>query len=117
LIEKKISFDLLTNLARSGTTHEADQPIHLTLKDDKVPTAINLAQYAGPEQRFCPAGVYEFVDSATDKTGKALQRNAQNCLHCKVFVWNFFALLSPALTSPVDLRYQGCNSEHCLAST
>ncbi len=79
----KISFDLLTNLARSGTSHEADQPIHLTLKDDTVPTKINLPIYAGPESRYCPAGVYEFVDSTTDKSGKELVRNAQNCVHCK----------------------------------
>jgi electron-transferring-flavoprotein dehydrogenase len=79
----KLTFDLLTNLARSGTTHEPDQPIHLTLKDDRVPTAVNLPQFAGPESRYCPAGVYEYVDSTTDASGKELVRNAQNCLHCK----------------------------------
>lgn len=78
----RISFDLLTNLQRSNTNHEEDQPIHLTLKDEDVPVKVNLALYDGPEQRFCPAGVYEFVDDAK-KGGKRLQRNAQNCLHCK----------------------------------
>jgi electron-transferring-flavoprotein dehydrogenase len=58
----KISFDLLTNLQRSGTNHEEDQPIHLTLKDETVPVLLNLAKYDGPEGRYCPAGVYEFVD-------------------------------------------------------
>lgn len=56
----KISFDLLSSVALSGTNHEGDQPAHLTLKDDSVPVARNLAIYDGPEQRFCPAG--EFVD-------------------------------------------------------
>lgn len=78
----KISFDLLTNLQRSNTNHEEDQPIHLTLKDEAVPVETNLALYDGPEQRFCPAGVYEFVDDdGTHK--KKLVRNAQNCIHCK----------------------------------
>lgn len=54
----KISFDLLSSVALSGTNHEHDQPPHLTLKDDSTPVAQNLAIYDGPEQRFCPAGVY-----------------------------------------------------------
>ncbi|XP_076877810.1 electron transfer flavoprotein-ubiquinone oxidoreductase, mitochondrial isoform X2 [Brachyhypopomus gauderio] len=78
----KISFDLLSSVALSGTNHEHDQPAHLTLKDDGVPVAQNLAVYDGPEQRFCPAGVYEFVPlEAAD--GMRLQINAQNCVHCK----------------------------------
>ncbi|KAK2158696.1 hypothetical protein LSH36_165g02013 [Paralvinella palmiformis] len=76
----KISFDLLSSVALSGTNHDHDQPPHLTLKDDSVPVAKNLAIYDGPEERFCPAGVYEFID--TDQ-GKRLQINAQNCIHCK----------------------------------
>eukprot|EP00003_Mantamonas_plastica_P026385 TRINITY_DN537_c0_g2_i4.p1 TRINITY_DN537_c0_g2~~TRINITY_DN537_c0_g2_i4.p1 ORF type:complete len:386 (+),score=119.48 TRINITY_DN537_c0_g2_i4:887-2044(+) len=84
----KLSFDLLTNLARSGTNHEADQPAHLTLKDDSVPVNVNLKQYAGLENRFCPAGVYEYVakDGAPENPGPddmRLQINAQNCVHCK----------------------------------
>lgn len=52
----KISFDLLTSVALTGTNHEGDQPPHLTLKDDTVPVKKNLAIYDGPEGRFCPAG-------------------------------------------------------------
>lgn len=55
----KISFDLLSSVALSGTNHEGDQPAHLTLKDDSIPVARNLAIYDGPEQRFCPAGEFE----------------------------------------------------------
>uniref|UniRef100_A0A667ZYM7 Electron transfer flavoprotein-ubiquinone oxidoreductase n=1 Tax=Myripristis murdjan TaxID=586833 RepID=A0A667ZYM7_9TELE len=78
----KISFDLLSSVALSGTNHEGDQPAHLTLKDDSVPVARNLAIYDGPEQRFCPAGVYEYVPLETGE-GMRLQINAQNCVHCK----------------------------------
>uniref|UniRef100_A0AAQ5XW63 Electron transfer flavoprotein-ubiquinone oxidoreductase n=1 Tax=Amphiprion ocellaris TaxID=80972 RepID=A0AAQ5XW63_AMPOC len=78
----KISFDLLSSVALSGTNHEGDQPAHLTLKDDSVPVARNLAIYDGPEQRFCPAGVYEYVPLETGD-GMRLQINAQNCVHCK----------------------------------
>ena len=78
----KLTFDLLENLSRSGTNHEANQPVHLRLKDPKVPVERNLAIYDGPESRFCPAGVYEFVDNESG-SGKRLQINAQNCLHCK----------------------------------
>jgi electron-transferring-flavoprotein dehydrogenase len=75
-----ISFDRLTNVSFSATNHSEDQPIHLTLKDASVPVNVNLEQYAGPEQRYCPAGVYEFIN--TDSNPK-LQINAQNCVHCK----------------------------------
>lgn len=78
----KISFDLLSSVALSGTNHEGDQPAHLTLKDDGVPVERNLAIYDGPEQRFCPAGVYEYVPVETGD-GMRLQINAQNCVHCK----------------------------------
>jgi electron-transferring-flavoprotein dehydrogenase len=77
-----ISFELLENLARSGTNHENDQPVHLTLKDQKVPVEKNYKVFDGPENRFCPAGVYEYVDEGTSGQ-KRLQINAQNCLHCK----------------------------------
>lgn len=79
----KLSFDLLTNLARSGTQHD-EQPAHLKVKPElsNVPTEISLKIYDGPEQRFCPAGVYEY--SEPNENGKRnLIINAQNCVHCK----------------------------------
>ena len=83
----KISFDLLASVALTGTNHEADQPAHLTLKSDEIPVERNLVVYDGPEQRFCPAGVYEFVEDEESGGGgggkKRLQINAQNCIHCK----------------------------------
>ncbi len=77
----KLTFDRLSSVFISNTNHEENQPAHLTLKDAGVPVALNLAKYAGPESRYCPAGVYEFVknDDNTDR----LQINAQNCVHCK----------------------------------
>ncbi|BES89906.1 electron transfer flavoprotein-ubiquinone oxidoreductase [Nesidiocoris tenuis] len=77
-----ITFDLLSSVALTGTNHEADQPPHLTLRDDTVPVKQNLAVFDGPEGRFCPAGVYEYVP-LEDGSGQRLQINAQNCLHCK----------------------------------
>ncbi|XP_031549333.1 electron transfer flavoprotein-ubiquinone oxidoreductase, mitochondrial-like [Actinia tenebrosa] len=77
-----VSFDLLSSVALSGTNHDGDQPPHLTLKDDTVPVKQNLAIYDGPEQRFCPAGVYEYVPLESGE-GMRLQINAQNCVHCK----------------------------------
>ena len=74
-----LTFDRLTDLSFSNTNHSEDQPSHLTLKDASIPVKINLERYAGPEQRYCPAGVYEFVGDAEKK----LQINAQNCVHCK----------------------------------
>ncbi len=77
----KLTFDRLSSVFISNTNHEENQPCHLTLKDPKVPVEINLAKYAGPEARYCPAGVYEFVK---DENGSdRLQINAQNCVHCK----------------------------------
>ena len=77
----KVSFDLLSSVALSGTNHDHDQPAHLTLKNDDIPKQRNLAIYDGPEQRFCPAGVYEYVEDELE--GRKLQINAQNCVHCK----------------------------------
>jgi electron-transferring-flavoprotein dehydrogenase len=77
----KLTFDRLSSVFISNTNHEEQQPAHLTLKDASVPVGINLAKYAGPEARYCPAGVYEFVKNA-DNTDR-LQINAQNCVHCK----------------------------------
>ena len=76
----RITFDRLSSVFISNTNHEENQPAHLTLKDKSVPVAINLDIYAGPEQRYCPAGVYEYIEVE----GKPkLQINAQNCVHCK----------------------------------
>lgn len=75
-----ITFDKLSSVYLSSTNHEEDQPCHLTLKDKAIPVSVNLALYDGPEQRFCPAGVYEFVD---EDGSKRLQINAANCVHCK----------------------------------
>uniref|UniRef100_A0A673GA35 Electron transfer flavoprotein-ubiquinone oxidoreductase n=1 Tax=Sinocyclocheilus rhinocerous TaxID=307959 RepID=A0A673GA35_9TELE len=79
----KISFDLLSSVALSGTNHEHDQPPHLTLKDDSVPVAQNLAIYDGPEQRFCPAGIVKTFCPCCPTGVYELQINAQNCVHCK----------------------------------
>ncbi|MDP2419119.1 MAG: electron transfer flavoprotein-ubiquinone oxidoreductase, partial [Hydrogenophaga sp.] len=76
-----ITFDRLSSVFISNTNHEEHQPAHLTLKDASVPVNINLAKYAGPESRYCPAGVYEYVKNADNSD--RLQINAQNCVHCK----------------------------------
>jgi electron-transferring-flavoprotein dehydrogenase len=78
----KISFDKLSSVFISNTAHEENQPCHLRLKDPSKPVEVNLAVFDGPEQRFCPAGVYEFVD-AEDGAGRRLQINFANCVHCK----------------------------------
>jgi len=76
-----ISFDRLSSVFLSNTNHEEDQPCHLVLKDPDVPITVNLALYDAPEQRYCPAGVYEIVGQ--DEGAPRLQINAQNCVHCK----------------------------------
>ncbi len=76
----KITFDRLSSVFLSSTNHEEDQPVHLKLKDMSVPISHNLKLYAAPEQRFCPAGVYEIIEQDGQPQ---LQINAQNCLHCK----------------------------------
>jgi len=80
----ELTFDLLSNLQRSGTYHDDDQPSHLVVKDhlDHVPLDVSYPLYGGPESKFCPAKVYEYI---TDDDGQnpRLQINAQNCLHCK----------------------------------
>ncbi|MFK7763300.1 MAG: electron transfer flavoprotein-ubiquinone oxidoreductase [Roseobacter sp.] len=77
----KLSFDRLTNVAFSFTNHEESQPAHLTLKDANVPVAQNLPTYAGPSARYCPAGVYEFVQEEGKDARFVI--NFQNCVHCK----------------------------------
>ncbi len=76
----KLTFDRLSSVFISNTNHNEHQPAHLTLKNPAVPVDINLAKYAGPESRYCPAGVYEYIN---DTNGDRLQINAQNCVHCK----------------------------------
>ena len=76
-----ISFDRLSSVFISNTNHEENQPAHLTLKDSSVPVAVNLERFGGPESRYCPAGVYEFVPD--EQGAQRLQINAQNCVHCK----------------------------------
>ena len=75
-----VTFDRLSSVFISNTNHREDQPVHLTLKDARIPIDVNLALYDAPEQRYCPAGVYEIV---TESSGPRLQINAQNCVHCK----------------------------------
>ncbi|HEX4333831.1 MAG TPA: electron transfer flavoprotein-ubiquinone oxidoreductase [Usitatibacter sp.] len=75
-----LTFDRLSSVFVSNTNHEEDQPSHLKIRDPAIPVAVNLAVYAGPETRYCPAGVYEFV---TEGASTRLQVNAQNCVHCK----------------------------------
>ena len=89
-----LTFDRLSSVFVSNTNHEEDQPVHLTLKDPDIPTAINLPVYAGPEQRYCPAGVYEFVEEPRRRAAAADQR--------------------PELRSLQNLRHQGPDPEHQL---
>jgi electron-transferring-flavoprotein dehydrogenase len=76
-----LTFDRLSSVYLSGTNHEEDQPVHLRLRDPSIPVKHNLAFFDGPEGRYCPAGVYEYVD--VEGGGRRLQINAQNCVHCK----------------------------------
>ena len=76
----QLTFDRLSSVFLSNTNHEEEQPCHLTLRDASVPTRVNLALYDGPEQRYCPAGVYEFLEV---EGARQLRINAQNCVHCK----------------------------------
>ncbi|KGM51385.1 electron transfer flavoprotein-ubiquinone oxidoreductase [Lysobacter concretionis Ko07 = DSM 16239] len=75
-----LTFDRLSSVFLSSTHHDENQPVHLTLKDASIPVTVNLAEYAGPEARYCPAGVYEFVG---EPGHERLQINAANCVHCK----------------------------------
>ena len=77
----KLTFDRLSSVFLSNTNHEEDQPVHLTLRDPDIPVAYNLPMYDGPSQRYCPAGVYEFV--GVEEGNPKFVINAQNCVHCK----------------------------------
>ena len=79
--DNKLTFDRLSSVFISNTNHAEDQPAHLTLKDPSIPVNVNLAKYAGPEARYCPAGVYEYVKN--EDNSDRLQITAQNCVHCK----------------------------------
>jgi electron-transferring-flavoprotein dehydrogenase len=79
----ELTFDRLSSVFLSDTAHEENQPAHLTLIDSAVPISHNLALYDAPEQRYCPAGVYEIITTNEETGEKALQINAQNCVHCK----------------------------------
>ena len=78
-----LTFDKLSSVFLSNTNHEEDQPVAPAAARRGVPVDVNLALYDGPEQRYCPAGVYEFVDARATAAGRRLQINAQNCVHCK----------------------------------
>jgi electron-transferring-flavoprotein dehydrogenase len=77
----KISFDKASSVFLSNTNHAEDQPCHLKLKDPEIPINVNLPNFDEPAQRYCPAGVYEVLESANGV--KHFQINAQNCVHCK----------------------------------
>jgi electron-transferring-flavoprotein dehydrogenase len=79
-VDNAITFDRLASVFLSNTHHAEDQPVHLQLRDPAIPVGVNLRTYDGPEARYCPAGVYEFV---TEGAAARLQINAQNCVHCK----------------------------------
>ncbi|KAK7207617.1 hypothetical protein BZA70DRAFT_271787 [Myxozyma melibiosi] len=78
-----VSFDLLTSVARTGTMHDEDEPVHLKVADWDAHTAASFPKYQGVENRFCPAGVYEYVPDETKPEGVRFQINSQNCIHCK----------------------------------
>ncbi len=78
-----ITFDKLSSVFVSNTNHEENQPVHLQLRNAAIPVDVNLKLYDGPEQRYCPAAVYEFVDEGGGAVAKRLQINAPNCVHCK----------------------------------
>ncbi|MDQ7970865.1 MAG: electron transfer flavoprotein-ubiquinone oxidoreductase [Oxalicibacterium faecigallinarum] len=79
--DNKLTFDRLSSVFLSNTSHAENEPVHLTLRNPSIPVSVHLATYAGPEARYCPAAVYEFVK--TDANEDRLQINAQNCVHCK----------------------------------
>jgi len=81
--DNRLVFDKLADVYNSGTAHEEDQPVHLLVADTDICIYQCAVEYANPCQRFCPAAVYEMVEDAASPTGKRLQINASNCVHCK----------------------------------
>ncbi|MCJ1431399.1 hypothetical protein MMC27_000751 [Xylographa pallens] len=81
--DNEISFDILTSVSRTGTNHEEDQPVHLQVKDWDEHARKEWPKYKGIENRFCPAGVYEYIEDESKDVGMRFQINAQNCIHCK----------------------------------
>ncbi|RMY67372.1 hypothetical protein D0863_07833 [Hortaea werneckii] len=81
--DNNISFDILTSVSRTGTNHEEDQPVHLQVKDWDKHAEMDYPKYKGVENRFCPAGVYEYIEDESKNLGVRFQINAQNCVHCK----------------------------------
>ncbi|KAI5283618.1 putative electron transfer flavoprotein-ubiquinone oxidoreductase, mitochondrial, partial [Ascosphaera atra] len=79
----KLSFDIMTSVSRTGTYHEEDQPVHLQVADWDKHAEKAWPKYKGVENRFCPAGVYEYIPDETKKHGMRFQINSQNCIHCK----------------------------------
>ncbi|KAG9543578.1 hypothetical protein KCU79_g17438, partial [Aureobasidium melanogenum] len=79
----KISFDILTSVSRTGTNHEEDQPCHLHVEDWDKHAELEYPKYQGVENRFCPAGVYEYIEDDSKPLGVRFQINSQNCVHCK----------------------------------
>jgi electron-transferring-flavoprotein dehydrogenase len=82
-VDGQLTFDRLADVYNSGTAHEEEQPVHLQVHDPEHCVTVCAKEYANPCQRFCPAAVYEIVDDASHRTGKRLQINASNCVHCK----------------------------------
>lgn len=81
--DNKVTFDILTSVSRTGTNHDEDQPVHLQVKDWDKHTEETFPPFKGVENRFCPAGVYEYVEDASKPHSVRFQINAQNCIHCK----------------------------------
>lgn len=79
----KVTFDILTSVSRTGTTHEEDQPVHLQVKDWDKHAQSSWPKYKGVENRFCPAGVYEYIEDPSKEIGVRFNINASNCIHCK----------------------------------
>ncbi|MCG8455663.1 MAG: 4Fe-4S dicluster domain-containing protein [Holophagales bacterium] len=82
-IDNQLTFDKLGDVYNSGTGHEEDQPVHLLVHDPEHCVTVCAHEYQNPCERFCPAAVYEIVDDSSHHTGKRLQINASNCVHCK----------------------------------
>ncbi|VDM11401.1 unnamed protein product [Wuchereria bancrofti] len=79
----KVTFDILSSVALTGTNHEENQPSHLLLRNDADAELTTWRRFAGMTERFCPAGVYEYVPCETKLDARRLQINFQNCIHCK----------------------------------